>query len=81
MHLLWFAYTISHLACKNIATADVLSRAPINSTAEGLSEEDINMYADSVLGSLPATDKKRKEVQEHQDNDSILQQLMKYCVE
>lgn len=25
--------------------ADVLSRAPINSTAEGLSEDDINLYA------------------------------------
>lgn len=58
MHLLRFSYTISHVGGKNIATADVLSRALISSTAEGLSEEDINL----------------REIQEHQDMDSILQQ-------
>ncbi|KAL0166592.1 hypothetical protein M9458_038436, partial [Cirrhinus mrigala] len=81
MRLLRFSYTISHVAGKNIATADVLSRAPINNTAEGLSEEDINLYADSVVASLPATERRLKEIQEHQDKDSILQQLKKCCVE
>lgn len=63
------------LAGKNIATADVLSRAPINSSAEGLSEKDIDLYADSVMASLPATEMRLKEIWEHQDKDFIRQQL------
>ncbi|KAI5621586.1 hypothetical protein C0J50_18855 [Silurus asotus] len=81
MRLLRFSYTISHVAGKNIATADVLSRAPVNCTAEGLSEKDIDLYADSVMASLPATEMRLKEIREHQDKDFILQQLKKYCVE
>nr|XP_055074185.1 uncharacterized protein K02A2.6-like [Misgurnus anguillicaudatus] len=80
MRLLRFSYTISHVAGKNIATADVLSRAPVSDTAEGLSEEDINLYADSVMSSLPATEKRLREIQKHQDDDSTLLQLKKYCV-
>ncbi len=44
MRLMRFSYTISHVAGKNIATADVLSGAPTSSAAVGLSEEDFNLY-------------------------------------
>lgn len=81
MRLMRFSYTISHVPGKDIATADVLSRAPVNSTADGLSEEEVNLYADSVIASLPATEKRLGEIQTHQDNDDILRQLKQYCVE
>ncbi|KAJ8367397.1 hypothetical protein AAFF_G00320240 [Aldrovandia affinis] len=58
-----------------------LSRAPVDSTTKGLREEEINLYADSVIASLPATEKMLREIQTHQDNDDILQQLKQYCVE
>ena len=60
MRLMRFSYTISHVPGKEIATADVLSRAPENSTPAGLSEEEINLYADSIIASLPATEKTDK---------------------
>ncbi|KAI3356713.1 hypothetical protein L3Q82_003311 [Scortum barcoo] len=44
MRLMRFSYAISHVAGKEIATADVLSRAPVNSTPEELREEEINLY-------------------------------------
>ncbi|KAJ8405712.1 hypothetical protein AAFF_G00316920 [Aldrovandia affinis] len=81
MRLMIFSYTISHVPGKEIATADVLSRAPVDSTTEGLQEEKINLYADSVIASLPATEKRLREIQTHQDNDDILWQLKQYCVE
>ncbi len=81
MRLMRFSYTISHVAGKNIATADVLSRAPTSSATVGLSEEDINVYVDSVMACLPATEKRLMEIQKHQETDPILQQLRKYCAE
>lgn len=81
MRLMRFAYTISHVAGKDIATADVLSRAPVSHTAEGLQEEEINLSVDSVVASLPATEKRLREIQRHQENDSTLHHLKKFCVE
>ncbi|XP_056626429.1 GTPase IMAP family member 7-like [Triplophysa dalaica] len=76
-----FAYTISHVAGKDIATADVLSRAPVSHTPEGLQEEEINLYVDSVVANLPATEKRLRDIQRHQDDDPRLKRLKKFCVE
>ncbi|KAI3369247.1 hypothetical protein L3Q82_007795 [Scortum barcoo] len=72
MHLMRFSYAISHVA------VHVLSRAPVNST---LREEEINLYADSVVASLPATEKRLREIRTHQDNDDTIRQLKLYCGE
>ncbi|XP_045898998.1 uncharacterized protein LOC123966985, partial [Micropterus dolomieu] len=81
MRLMRFAYIISHVAGKDIAAADVLSRASVSNAAEGLQEEEINLSVDSVMASLPATEKRLREIQRHQDDDATLQQLKKFCVE
>ncbi|XP_061132648.1 uncharacterized protein K02A2.6-like [Syngnathus typhle] len=80
MRLMRFSFTISHVAGKEIATADVLSRAPVTSSEDRLREEEINLYADAVVDSLPATEKRLKEIQSHQDKDDILRQLKQFCV-
>ncbi|KAK7889208.1 hypothetical protein WMY93_024768 [Mugilogobius chulae] len=80
MRLMRFSFTISHVPGKEIATADVLSRAPIAHTEEGLHEEEIDLYADTVVASIPATEKRLKEVQKHQDKDEILLQLKQFCL-
>ncbi|KAK7925007.1 hypothetical protein WMY93_007317 [Mugilogobius chulae] len=80
MRLMRFSFTISHVPGKEIATADVLSRAPIAHTEEGLHEEEIDLYADAVVASIPATEKRLKEVQKHQDKDEILLQLKQFCL-
>lgn len=72
MCLMKFSYTTSHVAGREIATADVLSRAPVHSTAEGLHAEEINLYADSVLSGLPASEKTSlREIQTHRGNDEM----------
>ncbi|RVE55527.1 hypothetical protein OJAV_G00235410 [Oryzias javanicus] len=81
MRLMRFAFTISHVAGKNIATADVLSRAPVGEKDSDLSEEDINLYVDAVMSSLPATESRLQQIKTHQENDIIIRQLKKCCVE
>lgn len=49
MRLMRFSYTISHVPGEDIATADVLSRGPIENTAGGLQEEEVNLYVDTVM--------------------------------
>ena len=81
MRLMRFSYTISHVPGKDIATADVLSRAPIENTAEGLQEEEVSLYVDTVMANLPATDKRLKEIETHQDKDTVSHTLKRYCKE
>ncbi|KAJ8405642.1 hypothetical protein AAFF_G00316220 [Aldrovandia affinis] len=66
---------------QELTTPPGLALVPGDSTTEGLREEEINLYADSVIASLPATEKRLREIQTHQDNDDILRQLKQYCVE
>ncbi|KAG7468959.1 hypothetical protein JOB18_026682 [Solea senegalensis] len=71
MQLMRFSYIISHVPGKDIATADVLSRAPTENTAEGLQEEEVSLYVDAVIANLPASDKRLIEIETHQDRDTI----------
>ncbi|KAL7880825.1 hypothetical protein SRHO_G00030790 [Serrasalmus rhombeus] len=81
MRLLRFSYTISHVAGKNIATADVLSRAPVSYTEDELQQEEIDLYVDMVMASLPATEPRLQEIRTHQDSDPTLCQLKKHCAD
>lgn len=78
MFLMRFSHVISHVAGKEIATADVLSRAPVHSPAEGPHTEEIDLYADSIIVGLTAIEKGLREIQPHQDNDEITRQLKLY---
>ena len=64
MRLMRFAYSISHVAGKNIATADVLSRAPVGVKGDTGLEKEVNLYVNMVMSSLPATDKKLQEMKQ-----------------
>ncbi|KAL7833199.1 hypothetical protein SRHO_G00302170 [Serrasalmus rhombeus] len=81
MRLLRFSYTISHVAGKNIATADILSRAPVSNTEDELQQEEIDLYVDTVMASLPATEPRLQEIRTHQDSDPTLCQLKKHCAD
>ena len=72
-----FSYIVAHVAAKDIATVVVLSRVPVNSTTEGLQEEEINPYVDSACYREDV-----REIQTHQDKDDILDPTAKkYSVE
>lgn len=53
----------------------------VHCTSEGLQPEEIDLYADSVIAALLATENRLREIQTHQDNDEIIQQLKLYCAE
>ncbi len=44
-------------------------------------EEELNLYVNSVVTSLPATEKRLHEIQQHQEADPVLQQVKKYSLE
>lgn len=71
-----FSYTISHVAGKNIATADVLSRAPVGIIGDTKQAREVNLYVNTVMSSLPATEKRLQEIREYQDKDDILVQVL-----
>ena len=79
MRLMRYAYTISHVPGKNIATADVLSRAPERITGDRNLETEINLYVHQVMSNLPATEMRLQQIKDHQDRDDVLKQAKQYC--
>lgn len=75
-----YAYTISHVTGKNIATADVLSRAPERTTGDRNQETEINLYTHQVMSSFPATEIRLQQIKDQQDRDDMLKQVKKYCI-
>ncbi|XP_071093535.1 uncharacterized protein [Haliotis cracherodii] len=65
MRLMAYSYTISHVPGKQLCSADALSRAPTDiplSSQESCLLRDTNIYVDSVLATLPATDQRLDEI-------------------
>ena len=81
MRLLRFDFTISHVPGKNLVTADALSRPPSQFTSNEKSEEEINLYVESVLLQLPASDKRLEEISVKQKEDPVCKKLLEYCEE
>ncbi|KAL7870545.1 hypothetical protein SRHO_G00080420 [Serrasalmus rhombeus] len=81
MRLMAFCYSISHVAGKKLATADVLSRAPLRESEQLKQEEEIKLYVNMVMSTLPATEKRLHEIRKCQEGDEILSQVKKYCNE
>lgn len=44
-------------------------------------EEEMNIYIDSVLDTIPVSDVKLMEIKEAQDEDPVCQRLKSYCIE
>ena len=63
--------------------ADALSRMQSENTnrTATVPEEEMNIYVDSVLDSLPVSDMKLIEIKEAQDEDPICRQIKNYCLE
>ena len=76
-----FHYTISHVPGKQLVTADTLSRAPVKSSSSQSFQEEVNLYVDSVLAQLPASDIRLREIRERQEEDEVCQQIAEYTRE
>ena len=69
MRLLKFKYTISHVPGKSLVVADTLTRARVTkhkSEHDDRQKEEIELYVNSVLSEIPASDKRLEEIRERQ---------------
>ena len=82
MRLLRFQYTISHVPGKDLVVPDALSRAPPAShndvDLQRALEEDINIYVNAVINSIPASSEKLKQISEAQDLDPTISKVKTY---
>ena len=77
-----FQFSISHVPGKSLITADALSRAPAPDTMteeDRLLGEEVEAYVNGVIQSIPATERRLEEIQMHQEEDEIFQQVTEYC--
>ena len=81
MRLMRFSYSISHFAGKNIAIADVLSRATVWSVSNTQQENELDLYVNMLMSTLPAREKTLEEIKEHQERDDMLRVVRRYCTE
>ena len=81
MKLMGFSYTIIHVTGKELYTADTLSCVPVMNVnvIEDLTRE-VDVFANVVMQSLPATDSCIEEIRQHQ-LDETCQEISKYTRE
>ena len=81
LRMMRFDYTISHVPGKNLIIADTLSRAPSMDVTESnsLFQKEVDCFVDTVLDSLPATEKQLLHIRQHQQEDEVCQTVASYC--
>ena len=84
MRLMRFHFKeVNHAPGKEMYIADALSRmqAENSNKMATVPEEEMNIYVDSVLDSLPVSHVKLIEIKEAQDEDTVCRQIKNYCME
>ena len=79
LRLMRFRYNIKHVPGKELYIPDTLSRAPVNNPADHLATDDIELYVQTVVQSLPADKDRLNTYREAQANDAICSRLIDYC--
>ena len=74
-----YSFTPVHVPGKYLNTADTLSRSPLPQTDDFY--KLVDLYANSILESIPIKDKKMDEIQQSQHDDEVCRQIMIYCQE
>ena len=76
-----FDFTISHVPGKNLLVADALSRAPSTDPVDTdtLLQLETAAYVNSVVQSLPATERQIERIRQHQEEDEVCKQVAAYC--
>ena len=74
---------VNHAPRKGLYIADALSRMQADNpnTKATVPEEEMNIYVDNTLDSLPVSDVKLIEIKESQDEDPVCKQIKLYCME
>ena len=79
LRLMRFQYNIKHVPGKELYIPDTLSRAPVNNATDHLATNDIELYIQTVVLSLPADKDRLNSYREAQANDTICSRLIDYC--
>ena len=74
---------VNQVPGKEMHIADALSRmqSENKNRMATVPEEEMNIFSDSVLDSLPVSDLKLMEIKEAQDEDPVCRQIKSYCLE
>ena len=82
MRLMRYHYDIVYTAGKHLTTADALSRAPSGKPddSDRKLENDTTNFVHCIMQSVPATDKKLREIRDRQEEDDECQTVKKYCM-
>ena len=82
LRLMRFCYSISHVAGKDLTSADTLSRAPVSKTTAGNElQSEVQAFVDLVVRCLPVTEGRLQEILSQQRSDPICRQVTEYCRE
>ena len=76
-----FSFTISHVPGKSLLVADALSRAPCSDPVDEdtLLQQETAVYVNTVVQSLPVTERQLERIRQHQKEDEVCQQVAAYC--
>ena len=72
-----YSYSISHVAGKDLCTADTLSRAHDPQAQQF--QQHIQAYINLTVENFPATDAEMKEILQAQDEDPVYQKIKSFC--
>lgn len=81
LRMLRYHFTISHIPGKDLVIADMLSRAPTStpSNSDHLFYQETNVFVDTVIQSLPASDAQLERIKQEQEQDDVCKQIRVYC--
>ena len=79
--MMQFSFTISHVPGKSLLVADALSRTPCSDPIDEdtLLQQKMAVYVNTVVQSLPATERQLERIRHHQEEDDVCQQVAAYC--
>ena len=83
LRLMRYSFTISHVAGKDLAIADALSRAPVSEpTAEDLLlQKSTNAFIDFTMEYHPKSEKGIQQIRRQQEVDAVIKQVARYCLD
>ena len=81
LRMLRYRFTISHIPGKELIIADMLSRAPsgLPTASDQLLHQEADVFVNTVIQGLPASDKMLEEIKQHQEEDETCKQVRAYC--
>ena len=81
LRLMRYSFDIFHTPGKQLITADTLSRQPLQEVEDNELHEEITAYVQRVIESTPMSDHLMQQIKQHQQADSILMDVQRFCRE